>query len=108
MIRLVSARSASAAEWVRRTCAGALLLTPTLVYVTLAFNAPYVTHGCGSLLVPRTPPNWDPSEFRALCEPRAQDRQLRAASYAAIAYALAVTYGLWLRRRRGNRQSPPR
>ncbi|GGQ83113.1 hypothetical protein GCM10010166_61690 [Couchioplanes caeruleus subsp. azureus] len=106
VLRLVSGRTASIGEWVRRACAGVVLLTPALVYVTFAFNAPYVTRGCGSLIAPLTHPGWDPTEFRALCGPRAQGRLLRAVVWAGIAFAVAVAYGLWLRRRRGVRAVP--
>ncbi|RZU48843.1 hypothetical protein EV385_0572 [Krasilnikovia cinnamomea] len=106
VIRLVSARTASLGEWVCRACAGVVLLTPALVYVTWAFGAPGSSHQCGSLIAPYSPANLDPAEFRAACKPGAQYRLLQAVVWAAIAYAVAVAYGLWLRRRRGIRAVP--
>jgi hypothetical protein len=109
VVRALSARPASVGEWFHRAAVGVVLLTPALVYVTWAFDAPgWDAAGCGSLIARYRPAGTGWGTFSATCDAAAQARLLRAIMWAGMACVAAAAYGLVLRWRRGARTDPPR
>ena len=98
VIRSLARMSASLGRWLRRSAAGALLLTPAVRLLSRPFEAAgYDFDTCGSLLAPFRPAGADYAEFRSQCDSAANGRLLHAVLWTAAGCVVAVAYGLWLR-----------
>ncbi|MGX6607907.1 hypothetical protein ACWKSP_38145 [Micromonosporaceae bacterium Da 78-11] len=100
LARLLAAARFSCGQWVRRSSASALLLTPAAVVLTHQFMAAgWDFDSCGTLLDPNRPNGSNLAGFRLACDAAAGDRFVNAAALAAAGCVVMVGYGLWLRRR---------
>ncbi|MFI7597589.1 hypothetical protein [Actinoplanes sp. NPDC049681] len=98
VIMLLSGRTASVGQWLRRTSAGVALLTPFVVYVTWPFYAPgWDVDWCGALIARNRQVEASNPGLGRQCRLAAHDRLWEVVVWAAIACAAAVGYGLWLR-----------
>ncbi|OJF10855.1 hypothetical protein [Couchioplanes caeruleus] len=108
VITLLSARTASTGEWLRRSAAGVALLSPAAIYVTWPFLAQgWDFDTCGTLIARNQSAFRYSPDFQQVCESAAQEQLLRAIVWAGVGCAAAVAYGLGLRRWRGVRASRP-
>ncbi|MEU4422473.1 hypothetical protein AB0F81_17735 [Actinoplanes sp. NPDC024001] len=100
LIRSAAATPASLGQWIRRSSAGALLLTPAALLATRPFLADGWSFAtCGTLVDRYRPAASDLTEFRLACDAAAGDRLLQTAILAAAGCLAAAGYGLWLRLR---------
>ncbi len=105
VIRLLSAAVASVGQWLRRYCAGVVLMAPAGLDLTGRFNAGWDVADCGTL-VDRNRRTTAGTNFQYNCAAAAHHVLIQMILWAAVGCLVAVAYGLWLRRRRRSVSDP--
>jgi hypothetical protein len=105
-IRLLSATTASTAQWLHRYAAGVILLAPAALILTGRFAAGWDINDCGTLLDRN---HWTAAiaNFQRDCDAAAQGRLRDAIVWLAAGCLAAMVYGLQLRRRRRASRTDP-
>ena len=100
VIRLCAGASASLGQWLRRSAAGTVLLMPAAMAVTGITEGPDDVSTCGTLLDPGLRAYSDPDgSLAAECAVILHGRVVHLLAWVAVALAVAVGYGVVLRRR---------
>jgi hypothetical protein len=100
VIRLCAGASASLGQWLRRSAAGAVLLMPAAMAQTRIVDGPDDVSTCGTLLDPGLRAYWDPDgSLAAQCAVILHGRVVQLLTWFAVALAVALSYGVVLRRR---------
>ncbi|MEH0974810.1 hypothetical protein V6U77_27115 [Micromonospora sp. CPCC 205546] len=101
LVRLLSDTAASFDNWIRRSSAGALLLTPAALVLTGTFSAyGWEFSDCGTLIAPYRQAGSNYADFRSACDAAADKRLTYVLILVAIGCVMAGGYGIWLRYRR--------
>ncbi|MBU2666242.1 hypothetical protein KOI35_22325 [Actinoplanes bogorensis] len=101
VVRIASGRRDSFRQWIHRSMAGALLLTPAAMVLTRTYLAVgWDFSDCGTLLFPHRPPGADLVGFRTACDVAADKLTLRLLLWVGFGVLVAYGYGLWLKYRK--------